>query len=411
MVKTLVLVRHGKAEAAQPGEEDVQRRLTRAGVRALEKAYPTTLALLDDTQDTAIWCSPAVRAHQTADVIAGALSAGDPQEHESLLASDPEAFLAELRETTTDCVIAVGHIPFMPKVARGLIDTKLDFHPGAMAAIGLAEGSPASGRLLWFVDGPDRERWETLFALEDALAKVGKEVRDEAAQVAEDPTPDNVHDLRVAARTARSLLRFVSPWQQGNQARRLRRAYADVQDLTSRLRDLDVLCDAVVMRASAPLAAALAEERADEAGCVAHKLGKKSGRREQDSVAQQMADVAWREAVRLDGITAKRVTRRFDALDAKLAHATEHAGDSDEALHAARKQTKGQRYVAERLATVLGPERAARALALKDQQTSAGSTLDQKVIIRLAGELALEPRFSSTGDELIALARRGEATE
>lgn len=410
MVRTLVLVRHGKARGAREGEEDAQRRLTHAGRRVLEVAYPSTLSLLAEGSDATVWTSQAVRAQQTAAVVAGALGAADPEVHPSLAGGDPEAFLAELRECEGGCVVAVGHIPFMPKVVQGLVDTRLDFHPGAMACIGFASADASQGQLLWFVDGPDREPWETLFSLEDALAKAGEEVGAAAAAAQADPSPDKVHDLRVATRTARSLLRFASPWQRDHQARQVRQVYASVQEATSRLRDLDVLCDAVVMRASAPLAAALAEERADEAAKVAKRLGKKSFRRDLAAAEQGMADVAWRESVRADGLTRDQLTRRFDRLEARLERAKAQAGESDQALHEARKQAKALRYVAERLAALVGDERAAQAQGLKDLQEEAGATLDIRAMARLASQLALEPRFADTGDELIALSR-GEVAE
>ena len=90
MVKTLVLVRHGAPEVTPPSGQDIDRRLTTAGARALRTAYPRVFSLLGDDPKVQVWSSPAVRALETAEVVAAATGVEDIEVHQSLYAQDVE---------------------------------------------------------------------------------------------------------------------------------------------------------------------------------------------------------------------------------------------------------------------------------------------------------------------------------
>ena len=82
MVKTLVLVRHGVSER---GSEDMSRELTRAGQRALSANYPHIFGLLGpEGEEAEIWTSPALRALETAEIVAEALDAEGLEINDSL---------------------------------------------------------------------------------------------------------------------------------------------------------------------------------------------------------------------------------------------------------------------------------------------------------------------------------------
>lgn len=170
MARTLILVRHGKAEKAAAGQADQDRSLTPAGMAALERSLPRTLSLLEDADANAdepaapflVWTSPAVRARQTCERVIAALDAlhfatATPEEHESLWYQDPVTFLDELANTPADArIVAVGHIPFMEGMLERLTAAELAFAPGGVAAVELADDphGKGAGRLLWFVQGP-----------------------------------------------------------------------------------------------------------------------------------------------------------------------------------------------------------------------------------------------------------------
>lgn len=170
MARTLILVRHGKAEKAAAGQADQDRSLTPAGMAALERSLPRTLSLLEDADANAdepaapflVWTSPAVRTRQTCERVVQALEANGlsctkPEEHESLWYQDPVTFLDELANTPADArIVAVGHIPFMEGMLERLTGADIAFTPGGIAAVELADDphGEGAGRLLWFVQGP-----------------------------------------------------------------------------------------------------------------------------------------------------------------------------------------------------------------------------------------------------------------
>lgn len=156
MVETLVLVRHGDAELFGPEGTDESRRLTELGIEALERDYPMTFARICDRADLKIWVSPAVRALETAE-IAGKVLDIEPESfelHNSLYEQDDDVFVAELEAEGTGCIVAVGHIPFMQRLAFELAGVDLPFGKGAVAAISFPTGDLRRGQLDWFVQGP-----------------------------------------------------------------------------------------------------------------------------------------------------------------------------------------------------------------------------------------------------------------
>lgn len=156
MLKGLVLVRHGDAETRRLGESDAQRRLTPWGLKALEKAYPEFFAPLRDyVDDVVIWSSGAVRAMQTAQVVADALGIDRSaiEEHASLYAQDDDYFYGELY-AADGIVVAVGHIPFMEDVASYLAQKPISFYKGSVAFFDCPDGKLNKAKLVKFDRGP-----------------------------------------------------------------------------------------------------------------------------------------------------------------------------------------------------------------------------------------------------------------
>lgn len=157
MINKLVLVRHGDAEFYGPEGTDESRRLTKHGRKALRRAYPSVFARLADEDGLNVWVSPAVRAVQTAEVVADALDI-DPDTfdvHDSLYVQDDDEFLAELEAEGEGVVIAVGHVPFMQRMLYKLTGTDVSFTKGSVAAISFEGGDLRKGTLDWFAEGPD----------------------------------------------------------------------------------------------------------------------------------------------------------------------------------------------------------------------------------------------------------------
>ena len=152
MSLTVVLIRHGEAKNKRLGQTDFERELTERGAEALREAFPRALDLVDVTDKTELWVSPATRALQTAQIANETLRIETQRELESMYEQNQEAFLRELSQTDADVVVAVGHIPFMEDVAARLCGTYLGFSTGAAAAVSINENG--RGELEWFVQGP-----------------------------------------------------------------------------------------------------------------------------------------------------------------------------------------------------------------------------------------------------------------
>ena len=159
MVKTLILVRHGQAEPSSAAVPDIERSLTDAGRAALAgpQGFPRTFALLssDERRKASLWASEALRARQTAQEVAAVLGERTITSYSYLFDQDEQRFIEHVRQTDADCLIVVGHIPFVDRVTEYLTGSHLSFRPGAAAALRLDHSlDPCQSEVIWFVQGP-----------------------------------------------------------------------------------------------------------------------------------------------------------------------------------------------------------------------------------------------------------------
>jgi phosphohistidine phosphatase len=117
-MKTILLMRHAKAEAGVPGQQDFARRLAaRGGEDALRMGR--TLAKLHAVPDTIV-ASPALRAKETAEAVAKAMKFdGKIQLDRALYDSSGDAWLAALQALPGSCsaVLVVAHSPGIAEAA------------------------------------------------------------------------------------------------------------------------------------------------------------------------------------------------------------------------------------------------------------------------------------------------------
>ena len=419
MVKTLVLVRHGSPEPASASGSDFDRQLTASGARALRSAYPRTFALLGDDVDARVWSSPALRALQTADVVADALDASGIEPHECLYAQNVPAFLDELSSCEAETLVVVGHAPFMDQVAARLDQRVPVFDKGAAAAFDLrwGAGSDASGpegRLCWFVAGPRNLGWEELAFVEDVLGSAASEVCAQAEAFL--ATPEDAQVLlrfRVSLRRVRSLLQFVSPWQAKKQNRPAVRSLKELQEASSRLRALDILTRTVSdlveggeLAENSLLPMACARERSLECESLLTLMRKHSSAKALRKLAAELSHVRWKGRVAKEGLTSARLGAHFDE---ELAEVDDSLFGLDlrdgNAVFEARRDAKELHYVAERLGGLLGPERAQMSASLDEVQVELGQLSDARRNQRLAQDCAKSPRFRGVRADLGVVAR------
>ncbi len=157
-MRTLLILRHGEAEAAASYDQDHQRQLTEPG-RSNARQVGAFLSAIDQSPDSII-CSTAARARET---VEGAGEAGAwkcPLRFErEIYESSPGLVLDDIQRETdiTRRLLLAGHEPTCSALVRALAERgPLPFPPAAMACLAFdieswADAAPGRGRLLWVV--------------------------------------------------------------------------------------------------------------------------------------------------------------------------------------------------------------------------------------------------------------------
>lgn len=419
MLKKLVLVRHGKTEVASSTGRDIDRRLTSAGLRALEMEYPRTFQLLGQDPEVSIWCSPAVRALQTAGVVAEAVDACGIDIHDSLYEQDLDAFLGELSEAEPETLVAVGHVPFMEDLAERLCGARLDFGTGSVMAVSLPNGVDAGtttpqGTLRWFVAGPDVGVWDVMAAVDDQVEKMAIQLADAMDGFLADPSePETLRTFRVCLRRLRSLVLFLAPWQSKKQSHRNADDLRALLDDTQALREIDILSDAVdalvesgELGENCLLPVACAKERQLELEGVLALMHKRHMKRRIHTIADELPSIKWKGRVIEAGLTAADLQSHFDHELETLDNSLFGLDLSDaEAVHVTRRDAKEIHFVASCLADVLGEERAQASEYMDDIQGELGALSDAYRNERLASMYSTSPRFRGVRADLGVVAR------
>ncbi len=149
----LVLLRHGIAEMAEPGQDDADRALTARGRRRTRQAVAGLVRWLDPA--SVIYASPKVRAWQTAQMLAALLEV-QSQTLEVLADANPRPLARWIRRMDETSVVLVGHEPQLSQLVSLLC-------AGSPGRMGLALKKAGVAMLRREATGP-RQTW-TLEAL------------------------------------------------------------------------------------------------------------------------------------------------------------------------------------------------------------------------------------------------------
>ena len=404
MTKTLLLVRHGKAKTLAEGQQDFERELTEAGRRSLEACLPTELAPLGKKCGSVqVWSSPAARAMQTAKLVAKALKKmgikvdGGVLEHDELWTQETIALIEQLDRCDADTVIAVGHNPFIEATTEYLSGARIPYATGAIGALSIDFEALASrdmpmdansmqrARLLWFSQGPVSQRWKTLVSFEKVLKSGINTVLARRDDFFENPNDiETMHKFRVSIRTLRSLVAFVKPWQEASQNSAMQVDLKEIVGATSRLRELDVLCEQArsASFSSPALVSFCEEEAARERESVKKVLSCKKTEKRLERVANNAECIRWKDPYVQEGLPATQARARFDELAANLEHDLSVLDLKDvEPTHDVRKNAKRVRYVAENFSDVVGDDAAGIAKGMTAHQDNLGAICDARVNI------------------------------
>lgn len=448
--KTLVLVRHGKAQAPASDLPDDQRTLTGGAAISLARWLPHVLELVrssyrwppssprgtssqgvSTSDDIVIWTSPAARTRQTASLIAEALSLPDQARVcDFLYDQDFDALIDQLRKERHSTIVAVGHEPFVSQTTERLSGCRIDFSPGSIAMLSVdvealachgdeagdpcdepasdgcaADAGPSAeesqrdvrdhaARLLLFARAPRSRRWETLASLAQALGRCAARVRNAQARFLAQPDDvEALHELRVSIRTLRSLVAFCAPYQRRKENRAVQRGLRDAVRQTSTLRELDVLIARVdALESPSPeLRDMLMGMRVEERDRTLRELSGKKVAPAFARACDRAESPRWRRRYLEEGLPAKAVREHFARMRADMEQALAMVDLSDaEATHDVRKQAKRVRYVAENLPDVVGSDAAQAARRMKREQTRLGALCDARVNLRIIDGLPTE---------------------
>lgn len=406
MIKKLVLVRHGAPDYSLD-VPDLERPLTDAGKRALSDALPRKLSLLEPAGKVQVWSSPALRARQTAKVVARCVKV-DPAKVvvcDALYTQDRASFFEQIaREKGT--LVAVGHVPFMEEVFRELSGDALRFGKGSAACFVFRGKDVSSAELCWYVQGPDATRWEPLIELERQLSRSAKRIEEGWKALDEHPKDtEALHRFRVAIRKARALVAFCKPFAKRRQVEETDTALALLQHATSFLRELDTLCvhmDEVDGAGANMALAALVRQATDEERTrLMSYLRRRNTQRVMREALHDLRGLRWRTNVESLGLGQDEVRARFD----EMAHdAWELFGRldlaDDDATHEVRKRMKRVRYVAEALESLLDEDELAQGRQGRELQDALGVLCDARVNLNIMRGLRKRGGLGSVVDDI-----------
>lgn len=418
MLKTLVLVRHGKTEDVSESGADIDRRLTPSGIRALEMSYPRTFGLLGEDPEVQIWCSPATRALQTAGVLAEAVDACGIDVHDSLYNQDLDAFMDELAAADAagevETLAVVGHVPFLNMLYNRLTGWNVEFDKGAAMAVSFPNGLSSRANLRWYVAVPDTMTWDVMAAVDAQVEQMSMSLADAMDAFFADPADvEALRTFRVAMRRLRSLILFLSPWQSKKQSHRTADDLRAYLDATTQLRGIDLLSSVVdglveagELGDNSLLPSACAKERELECANVLTYMRKRHIKRHIHNLADELPSIKWKSRVLQYGLSAEDLQAHFDVELERLDNALFGLDLRDPvALHEARKDAKEIHFVARALAEVLGDERAQASEYMNSIQGELGALSDAYRNEWLANDFATSPRFRGVRADLGVVAR------
>lgn len=152
----VVFFRHGEAEDVSSSGDDAARKLTEKGGKRTRRMGKMITKLIPAKCRLQIWSSPLVRATETAEILSERWGV-KIKIHQAVGSGDFEALKPSLALCQKeDCVIIVGHQPFLSEWTNHLTGVNLNFRKSAAAALRYEPGRANPGEeslseLLWYI--------------------------------------------------------------------------------------------------------------------------------------------------------------------------------------------------------------------------------------------------------------------
>ncbi len=138
-MKHIILIRHSQAEDLLEGMDDAMRSLTGKGKKKLRKISPFLKQRIREYETVSIYSSNLKRSIQSARILAKRLNRNYAGEQTFLQTGDTEALLDLIRIEEVDCLILVGHQPYLSEFSENLSGLDLPFETCACACFSVNE--------------------------------------------------------------------------------------------------------------------------------------------------------------------------------------------------------------------------------------------------------------------------------
>ena len=248
----IILVRHAAAADAAPGAGDAGRELTPEGRKAAGDCLPELKKRINPEGNIAIWTSPALRAFQTARIIADGLNVEQINEFSWIYTGDSDAFVENLKKAGKNTtLLIVGHMPTLGDWGYLLSGERIAFEKGGMAGFTMADGAPLPARLVWLsrASGGATPNQAAEGAGLNTPAGSIKQLKGMLETIQElerrflhkPGDAENAHQLRVSLRQVRSLMSLMKPAGKDDGLGESREALKAIADRLAYIRELDVL--------------------------------------------------------------------------------------------------------------------------------------------------------------------------
>ena len=147
-MKRLILFRHADAEPLLENTDDAERGLTNRGIQSLKDIERPLKRLLKSYESVAVITSQYKRAIQTGDFIATLLDDVVAEHCASIQDGDFESLMNTVLQYTQECVLVVGHQPYLSDFAFELSDIVIPFRKASAACFRVDQDST---RLEWYL--------------------------------------------------------------------------------------------------------------------------------------------------------------------------------------------------------------------------------------------------------------------
>lgn len=138
-MKHIILIRHAQAEVLLEGMEDATRSLIEKGKKRLRKIGPFLKQMIGEYETVTIYSSELKRSIQSAQILSKRLNRTYAGEQSFLQTGETDLLLDLIRSRDEDCLIFVGHQPYLSTFSEQLSGLDLSFETCACACFSMVD--------------------------------------------------------------------------------------------------------------------------------------------------------------------------------------------------------------------------------------------------------------------------------